>query len=432
MILRLDERRSPWRGWRPLLIGAGVYALGLAAYAAVRAESSTDFRDFWRTARHFRETGQMTDALGVHNYLPFFTIFMMPWSFVPLQVAIVLFTLLSVGLFAATVILTETLLNGGLPPRPRAATWLALGLAFAYVHSCGVLGAMGLLLLFLTVSTWFLVERRQEWAAGAALGLAILIKLLPGVLLIFFLLRQRWRVAGMALATVIVLGAGLPVASLGPERAWQAHREFYERAVVGHSARTTIMAEKPRKAKYSNNALPIVLRRLLSATDGDPKEGRAALLVNVAELPLEAIWWVFVVVSGTILIAGSAATIAGGMQWPPESAADVERARLQFGIWSAAMLLLSPLVWTHYLPLAYWPLAVLSDRLERVHRAEGRWCRAAAAGLACWGAGALLLAWPAARAAGAQLLAVLAVWTACVALAREDAARGSGAARPTG
>ncbi|TWT43964.1 alpha-(1-2)-phosphatidylinositol mannoside mannosyltransferase [Phycisphaerae bacterium RAS1] len=414
MILRREERRSPWRGWRPLLIGAAVYAVGLAGYAALRAESSTDFRDFWQTARHFRETGQITDELGVHNYLPFFVIFMMPWSFLPLQAAITLFTLASLGLFVATILLSETLLSGGLPPRPRAATWLAVVLAFPYVHSCGVLGAMGLLLLFLTVSTWFLVERRQEWAAGVPLGLAIIIKLLPGVLLIFFLLRQRWRVAATAVATAVVLGGGLPAASLGFERAAQAHREFYERAVVGHSAKTTITAEKPRKAKYSNNALPIVLRRLLSPTDGDPKEGRSPLLVNIADLPLDAIWWVFVAVSGAMLLAGGAATVRDGLRSPPGGAVELERERLQFGLWCAAMLLFSPLVWTHYLPLLYWPLAVLADRLERVRRARRRFCRIALAALVGWGCCAILLAWPAARAAGAQLLGVFLVWAACV------------------
>ena len=90
------------RGWHVLLAAWGVYTAVILVVVANRAESSSDFRDFWENAVHFRQTGQIAADLGVHNYLPFFTIFMLPWSLLPLRAAIVLFTLLSLGLFAIT------------------------------------------------------------------------------------------------------------------------------------------------------------------------------------------------------------------------------------------------------------------------------------------------------------------------------------------
>jgi len=408
---------GPWQKWRPWLLGLAVYAVVLAVIVGIRAaetrkQGTLDFRDFWMTARDFRATGVIRTDLGVHNYLPFFTIFMLPWSLVPLRVAAVLFTLLSVGLFGLTVYLVNRLLSD-LPGRgPRSAVLVGAALALPYVHSCAVLGQVGLLVLFLIVATWFLVERGREWEAGIALGLAALIKLMPLALLPYFLLQRRWRPAIAAAGVFLVLGAGLPLAALGPARAAEQHAEFRRGALVGHAARTTILAEKPRKAKYSNNALPIVLRRLLSPVNADPQENHPGFRVNFAELPRAAIWWSYILLLATILATSAALTLRRPATWPPDSPPGARRVRAQFGIWCCVMLLASPLLWTHYLPLVFWPLALLADRLERIFRVRKRVLGVAGAALAVWLIGAVLLAWPAARAAGAQLVSVLALWVA--------------------
>ena len=70
----------PRRGWHALFGVAILLAIVMLVMVAVRAESSTDFRDFWENALRFRETGEIAHDEGVHNYLPFFTIFMTPWG----------------------------------------------------------------------------------------------------------------------------------------------------------------------------------------------------------------------------------------------------------------------------------------------------------------------------------------------------------------
>jgi len=275
-----------FRGWLPLILAGAAYAVLVMIIVAMR--ETTDFRDFWQNAVRFRQTGEISAELGVHNYLPFFTIFMLPWGLLPMKVAIVIFSLLSLGLFALAAVMVENLLRDGLGGRPRAAMLITLGLMLPYVHSCAVLGNVGLMVLFLVVAAWFLVERGREWPAGVALGLAVLIKLLPAVLIVFFLLKRRWRVAAGALAVMVVLGFLLPLTALGWEETVRQHREFYQRSVAGHSAYQTITAEKPRKALFSNNAVPIVLRRLLSNVDGRPGEETEPLYLNVADLALAA------------------------------------------------------------------------------------------------------------------------------------------------
>jgi len=418
-MIALAPDKRVGRGWLPLVVAGVVYTVILCLVVVLRAESTSDFRDFWETARHFRQTGEISTELGVHNYLPFFTLFMTPWSLLPLGVAIVLFTVLSLGLFALTVALVETLLNGELGARPRKATLATIGLILAYVHSCGVLGQVGLLLLFLVVATWFLVERGKEWAAGVALGLAALIKLLPALLIVFFLFKRRWRVTGVAVGVFVVLGWGLPLVGIGYQETLAQHRRFYERAIKGHAARATIFAEKPQKAKYSNNAMPIVLRRLLSRVNGDPSDNDPdrALFVNVVDLPREAIWWVYLVLMAMFVVATVGVSLRGGKPWPPADPGAGMALRAQFGMWCCLMLIASPLLWTHYLPLAYWPLALAADRAERVGREERQRCRLCLAALLVWLVCVLLLAWPAARAAGAQLASVVVLWAVVLTLA---------------
>ncbi len=404
----------PWPPvWRALLIAGVVYGVAVAGVAAWRADSTSDFRDFWENAVHFRQTGEIAADLGVHNYLPFFTIFMLPWGLLPLPVGAALFAALSLALFAVTVVLVEDLLADVPSRRPRAAMWIAAALMLPYVHSCAVLGNVGLLVLFLVVAAWFLVERGREWPAGAALGLAALIKLLPGVLIVFFLLKGRWRVAAAAGLVVVVLGLGAPVAALGPSQAWAQHEGFYRRALVDHSVGQTLTADKPRKTLYNNNALPMVLRRLLSPVDAAPGRPEGPLLVNVADLPPRARVAVYVTFVAGLVGASVVLTVRRPRRWPPDGPREAATLRGQYGLWCDLMLLAAPLMWTHYLPLAYWPLAWLADRTERSRRA-GRTDRVSAAALVLWLVAAILLAWPAARAAGAQLAAVVVLWLALV------------------
>ncbi|MGE0478875.1 MAG: glycosyltransferase family 87 protein [Phycisphaerae bacterium] len=416
------------RGWLWVASAFAIYAIVAVFVVTQRAESTSDFRDYWRTAAHFRETGVISDELGVHNYLPFFTIFMLPWSLLPLHVAIVGFTLLSLALFAVTVLMGEALLCGGLRAGPRRATLIAVALIMPYVHSCAMLGAVDLLLLFLVVATWFLVERGREWSAGLLLALAALIKLLPALLVVYFVLRGRWRVAAAACGAGVALGAGLPLASVGYDETLRQHAAFYERAVAGHGAHESITTDKPRKAKYTNNSLPIVLRGLLSPTDRNPNDPPTPLFVNVADVPRELIWRAYAAISAALLIVSVIVVPRPGSRaaWAPGAT------RASFGAWCCLMVLLSPLLWTRYLLLAFWPLVLLAyaaDGRAQTARAEGdggpprataesgflRW--AVRGVLLYWLLAAIGLAWPAARAAGVTLGCALLAWAACVWLA---------------
>ncbi len=401
-------------GWRPLVAAWLIVTLALCVYTPIRAENGTDFRDFWRTAKHFRETGELSSELGVHNYLPAFTIFMQAWSFLPLPAAIVVWTIASSLAWGMAVLLTEIVLNDGLAPRPRPPTYLALLLMLPYAIDCGVLGQLALFLTFLVVLAWFLAIRGEEWFAAIALALAAVVKLMPVALLPFFLIRGRWRMTAATVGFAVLLGWGAPLAVIGHSRTVAEHAAYRARAVEGHSAHATIYAEKPIKSKYSNNALPIVLRRWLTPVDYDPQPEKPPTRMNVANLPRGAVWWIYAVTMALLVTISIAAVVRSPARWPPQSLEQLRSLHAQFGAWCCMMLLATPLLWTHYLPLVYWPLAFLADRAGKQRAALGRPDRFTEAMLWVWLIAIVALAWPLARAAGAQWLAVLAMWAGCV------------------
>jgi alpha-1,2-mannosyltransferase len=116
--------------------------------------------------------------------------------------------------------------------------WLLVGAAFAFppVVAELVLGNVNILLLGLFTLAWLGIRRADTPApdappgiagsnapaagaviAGIAIGVATVVKVFPGVLILWFLLTGRSRAAGWAIAAVVIVAAiTLPVTGLQP------------------------------------------------------------------------------------------------------------------------------------------------------------------------------------------------------------------------
>ncbi len=411
--------------WAWVVVAA--YGLAMCVYVVWRAERSTDFRDFWENARALLETGRIRSDLGVHNYLPVFTILMAPWGLLPLEAAMVAFTVLSLACLVAAGLLLRGCLRGAGQPLVDRALLVALWLIAPYVHSTLTLGAVNCILLLLIVAAWAACQRRREWLAGGLLGLAIVIKLLPALLLGYLLLARRARAAAAAALVAGLLGVGLPLLVLGWDGNVEAHRAFQVSA-ARHSFRDTLLSDKPIKANYSNVALPITLRRLTSPVNA--AKGDAEWHVNAVDLPRRVILSIYLAIVAFLGLATLVMTVKapGGLfgsaavSGVSSSASAVADLAL-LGAWCALMLLASPLVWTHYLMLCAPALAALLLSGGACGPASRSRCVARRAVLPIWLLAALLLAWPQARAAGAPLLAVGMVWWAALRVSAGDQVR---------
>lgn len=391
-------------------------AIGVGAYRA-RDGGTSDFDDFWKTARYdFLEHRTMTERFGVHNYLPFFVVVMSPLGLLPLKTASIVFNTISVAAFGAAMWMTHRLLGRQGPASPWAV-WLAGLLVLPYAFDCVMLGQAALFIVALLVWCLRLSERRRETSAGLVLAVAASLKLFPIVLGLYFLLKRQTRVlAGLVIGLIICNGV-IPAAAFGMRRSWELHRAFWERSARGQSLLALALADSD-KMRYTNQSLPLVLKRLTSPThpgiqrDGKPRYVNITTWsqrpIRIAGISLAPVQW------AAAGVAGALSFVAIVVTRRPARRTGLQRMRYEFGGFVLLSILLAPVIWTFYFSLCFLPLALVGGHVERKPN-QGLGSKLV---LGAFAAGAPLLALPEARAAGAHywlsLLLMFTMWMLAV------------------
>jgi hypothetical protein len=402
-----------------LVLGAlyGAAMVGVAGYRArapqTKGVGTSDFVTFHVTARHFLKTGRIIPDAGVRNYLPFFTVLMVPPAVFPCWLGAAIMAALSAGSLVLSLVMITRALAPPHPAPPLLRIGVPVLMTLPFVHACLVLGQVSILVGMLCLLTWWLVVMRHPWSAGLPLALALLVKPFLLTLVVFFVLKRQWRTVLATMAWVVVLGGGLTFAVMKPQAWLDAHRDYLERVIRGNTPLALIAAEKPRYARSSNQSLAVVLRRLL--TDTPAGSEKKPFKVNWTRCGPRVPQAVFIVIMG--ILAG--VTLAVGRH--PFERIEPERACIEFALFLLWGLLTSPILWTHYLPLALYPLVLLT--LQLMHDGDlGRPNRLGLAAWAFWIAAALSLGTeaftqPYLRAVGVHLWATLFLWVAMAACA---------------
>lgn len=86
-----------------------------------------------------------------------------------------------------------------------AVSALVLSFNFYPLYRTLTAGQLNLLILFLLCLAWFLLVRKRTTGSGIVLGIATIIKLFPGLLILFFLWKKEYKLGFSAIATVIIL-----------------------------------------------------------------------------------------------------------------------------------------------------------------------------------------------------------------------------------
>ena len=189
-----------------------------------------DLAAYLRAARQILDEGTVYQAFqlaGTYSpqsqpyvYPPFLAVLVVPLAAAIEDVRIANWLWAGLG----TVVLVTTVLAVARRERlgGRLGQLLLVAAAFAYAPVIGelIIGNVHLVILGLVAGAWLAISRgtrRGEVAAGVLVGLATLIKVFPGILVLWFLLTGRYRAAAAALATMGVLAiATLPVTGLQP------------------------------------------------------------------------------------------------------------------------------------------------------------------------------------------------------------------------
>ncbi len=239
----MNEGTHPGRGWLGKAVLYALLAVALGYWVIVAAFSvqllplhGSDFGIYYAAAEVLRYTpaadlyaweplAAVTRAHGgcalwphvLYVYPPLLALLLVPLTALPCGAATVTWHLVNVGLWAlATVLLVEWVRRRWAQEHTLLATALVVAAsAFSWPLLYGFwLGQVHVLVLAGMIAALWLDDRGHPMLAGILLALVALLKLFPALLVVYYLLRGRWRiVAGATLGAAALVGLMLAVVS---------------------------------------------------------------------------------------------------------------------------------------------------------------------------------------------------------------------------
>jgi hypothetical protein len=254
---------------------------------------------------------------------PLLAVLFQPLTALPCSDAFRVWRLISLALWAGVTILLawqvwqRCAARGASPFRSAMSAAVIVAFSvFSYTVLDGLwLGQVHLLILAGIVLAWWLRERNQPVAAGMVLAFITLIKLAPAVLIVYFLLRRDWRVlAGAALGALLLFIVML----------------------VGAGGLPTVLAAIPP---------------LTTAAGLLPQDNKAVIRINP--------------ILGPIVVATAAITFILVVLLTKRKGWTRDDPAVGYAWAISTMLLISPIVWLHYLT---WLLPVIAACIPYVRR----------------------------------------------------------------
>jgi hypothetical protein len=328
----------------PVLLVLAVVSTIVAFAIATDTTKPADFHVFWDSARAYREgldpyTGRPPRVgSGFNLNPPVALLLFLPFSFMPLVPAFLVWTALEI---VGYVIASHWIARAIAPGRTVAisAAVLASQATFAALH----LGQITALMMLLLTAAWLADRDDRPLRAGILIGVAMVFKLFLGVFLGYALWRRSKAFAlGLTAGAAAVTIGGLLVAGMSGYRSWIA-----------------VLGAVSWLAHLSNASLLGLITRELTVVPGE-----SFRFHPIAARPD----WVNPVWTAAVTVVVFTASYA---LW---------RTRDRDRGWAITLLggiLISPLGWVYYAPLATGPLLALAQSAShrtRVMLAAGYVC----------------------------------------------------------
>lgn len=362
---------------------AAALVLGVGVFSYVRAaQGQWDFSHFYHdalTAWRFRGLDDVIDPTGRDEgrrlpfYLPAVPALLAPLGGLSLRWAALAWAGMQAGSLAAALYL----LRKRWVADCRALTWVVV-LALPAIYEAAKFNQLSFPILALALVAFDAFERRRTAVGAAALGLAVVLKLLPGLLVIWLALKRKWAAAAATLAAATVLAVVPPLVVFGPQRAVEYHLQWWDFNVHGDAARGLLnVGRREHFTDHRNQSITQVLSRWTWPGHPYPMPIHPLVLDEST-----------VVVAGgvvaTLILLALLATTA--RPWPRLAE---ERRAAEWAVYCIAMLALSPLVRQYYL---VWALPALASLIGIASgRGPTRRRFAAGTGLLVWALG--MAAW---------------------------------------
>ena len=279
--------------------------------------------------------------IPLHPNMPFVVILLTPLAYLPIIVRACVISAAKLAVLAGSMLGVASIANHR---RHRMGDWVAgLGLLFAlpYLISDIQHGNTNVFVLGAIVLHLWLYRRGSDVWSGAALALAICLKMTPALFVVYWLYQRNWRLLAATAGGLIVMSVVIPFAAMGPER-------FVDS--TGSWLANLILPGLVRGAPYPihiNQSLSGVFSRIfmegnIHFNPDDEAVAKEFGFINV--LSLSPVVGRAVL---TALRAAMVAVMAWAIGWRRLPRDDGRRA-LHFGLIVTAMLILNQRTWDHH------------------------------------------------------------------------------------
>ncbi len=405
-------------------------AVGLVSFDRAR-RGEFDFSHFYHDAQYVWKHGALppstppdaAESQRLPFYLPVVPLLIAPLTAGGPEAAALLWAAMQVAAlgYSSRVLRRWAAAPAGTEPGRHNAVavfGLAVVLVLPAVFEAAKFNQLSFAVMALVLAGLSALETGRQWRAGAFLGVAAVLKLLPAIFLIWLLLKRRWT-ASLAFATTVVLVSIVPcVVAFGPARTLDYHRQWWTYNAAGDAARGLVNPElREHFLDHRNQSIAAVIARL---TQPDHKYRMAwqplqldpdasnALTLTVSVLLLLMLMW---------LTERPWRQISAGQR------------RIEAATYAVAMAVLSPLLRTYYYVWALPALVLLvgmasaaPPRPDGVPLLSSSGSRRAPAvtGLLVWVIGMAAWLWPAARSVGVHLIMLILIGALLLAATRSS------------
>jgi hypothetical protein len=299
-----------------------------------------------------------------YRYPPFFLLAFSPLWLLPFKFAAYLWYLFSVFEIIGCLLFLSRLLR---PLVIKKVAWMVITIAvLQYFIIVLHYGNAHLLVIFLLFGALFFGLRGNDWKAACLMALAISIKLIPAFVLLYLLLKKRWKFLCLVGALVIAINI-LPSLFFGLEKNTELLNNWYQKVVINqefHEMNGPInLSFKGQLRRYFTEI------HYHERVDGDTRYP----VVNIASLPENLVDTIWLVVSGLLVILVSYVIYQGrrekafiessesGQQkgWN-DSSETLTNSLMEMGVLISLMLFVEPLTSKIYFIALLWPVVVLA------------------------------------------------------------------------
>ena len=308
-------------------------------------------REFWAGKNIYRRSDETDGDAGrvwLHPNTPFTVMLLTPFAYLPVPAMTLTFNVLKVAALVASLLMAAHIAGHG---RRRIPDWV-LGLAVLWT---GLLivgdiqhGNTNSFVLFAIVLHLWLYRRGRDLGAGAALTVAICLKMTPALFVLYWLYQRNWKLlAGVVTATVL-FAVVIPGAAIGPKRYATVTRTWLNNLIVPG------LVKGAWYPIHINQSLPGVAGRYFFAEPSpngdifwnpdDYEYGKHEKSGWIAIASLSEPTVKMIVRIGQI---GILALMAWGIGWRKLPRDDGRRA-LHYGLVVTAMLLMNQRTWDHH------------------------------------------------------------------------------------